>query len=354
MSLSDITAPDPEPTGGEEVDDPTKGNTVDETTATVSDAIPPLVVSEPVNDPPVDSVQEFIDNDGEDKKSDDPPSKLDTLPTIVGTVNPNSPAGSVNLAKPKSFLEQLVDAAVPITEQKIPKKLMLFSDPGQGKTLFLAGIPNNFIIDTEHGRTVMAEYPELIAEGTVPYTFKNMAGLEIISELFKSNPPELEKFKVVSIDTMNKLKERGLQDILNRQFAQNPSFFNKYVPAEDGKEHQEVNAQMKTIVQNFIDSGRDVIISCHAKTFVYKNKQDVIRPDFSEGLGNSLMGMVDTVAYMYGTVVDGKPVRVMKFNPVVGTNDQPQITLKTRIKALQELDSMVDPTWDKMTELWKG
>lgn len=333
MSLNDITEPEP-------------------LAPPVGDAVEPLITTE------VEAIQEFINTDGETKKKENPTSsvstasstEVQTAPVSGAVKTPESTVPPVQ-AKPASMLDMLLSKALPITEHRISRKMLVFSHPGVGKTSLWGQIPNNFIIDTEQGATVLAQNAENVAEGVVVYPFKTFAATEFAATAFKNAEPQLDKFTTVTIDTANTLKKRMLSAILERQFAENPTANNRYVPGEGGKEHQESNEQMRQLIQGFMDSGRDVVISCHAKTFEYKNKPDVIRPDFSEGLGNTLAGMVDVVAYMYIAEVEGVPTRVMKFTPAVGTSISPEIMAKTRIKGLPS--NMLNPTWDKIIDIWE-
>lgn len=231
-----------------------------------------------------------------------------------------------------------------IGEAKPPIKLMLYSLPGAGKTSLAGQIPNNLIIDTEHGRLTLDQNPDLVAENVKVFPFTSFDGIERTIKKFIEAPAALADIETITIDTLNNLHKRGLAAVTERAWAQNPVSNNKYVA--ETEHHTENNERVRQLVQDAVDTGRNIIIMAHSRTIEPKNQTARTFPDFSEKLANVIAGMVDVVGYMYMTEIDGENKRVIRFRPTES------VTAKTRVKGLP--DNMIDPTWDKILEVWNA
>lgn len=241
------------------------------------------------------------------------------------------------------FLELLLDKIEDITGQDF-LKMMLYSDPGAGKTSLLGQVPHNLIIDAETGTDSILEIKKkgLLGEGTQRLPYKTFAGLEMTVEAFHKNPDQLKHFKTISIDSMSNLHKRGLQEVVYREWEKNPNRVNRYVA--ETEHHTENNEHIRQLVQSLIDLERNFIMTAHKRTIEPKGKPAKTFPDFSEKLANTLAGMVGIVGYMYIANIDDKDQRVIKFHPSPGT------AAKCRFSNFPV--NLVDPTWAKISELW--
>lgn len=265
------------------------------------------------------------------------------------TAKLNEPIEVENVPEPEikpdptgsEFLDLLLDKIEPITKSKTKLKIMIYSDPGAGKTTFAGQIPNNLIIDAEEGTQSILNHPELMAEGVARLPYKTFEGLERTIEEFHKNQTALEKFTTISIDSLSNLHKRGLAEVTEREWKKNPTLTNRYVA--ETEHHTENNEHIRRLVQQMCDLPQNIVLTAHKRLIEPKNMPAKTFPDFSEKLANTISGMMDIVAYMYITEIDGVEKRVLKFHPSSG------IAAKCRWAAFP--DNMVDPTWMKVQEI---
>lgn len=241
------------------------------------------------------------------------------------------------------FLSALLDKITPVGDSKpAPLKMLIYSEPGCGKTTLEGQIPGNLIIDTEKGRITLDENkkhnPDLVAEDVNILPYKSMEGLVRTIKALHDAPPQLDHVKAFTIDTLNNLHKRALAEITEREHDKNPIDNNRFVPKTE--DYTEVNEVIRRLCQLAVDLDRHVIFMAHSKTVEPKGKPAKTFPDFSEKLANTVAAMVDVVGYMYMTEIDGEVKRVIKFKPSSG------VTAKSRLTQLP--DNMIDPTWEKI------
>lgn len=239
------------------------------------------------------------------------------------------------------ILDALLDRIEPITKGKTKLKMLIYSDPGAGKTTFAGQIPNSLIIDSEEGTQSILNHPELMAEGVARLPYKTFEGLELAVEEFHKAPAQLSRFSTISIDSLSNLHKRGLAEVTEREWKRNPTLNNRYVA--ETEHHTENNEHIRRLVQSLCDLDLNLVMTAHARTIEPKGLPSRTFPDFSEKLANTIAGMMDIVCYMYKAEVEGKEVRALKFHP--GGN----VSAKCRWANFP--DNMVDPTWAKVREL---
>lgn len=240
-----------------------------------------------------------------------------------------------------AFLDLLLNKIEDLSDHKTKLKMMIYSDPGAGKTTFLGQIPNNLIIDAESGTDSILNHKDIMGEGTKRLAYKTFEGLERTVETFHKFPDQLSQFSTISIDSMSNLHKRGLAEVVEREWRKAPSLNNRYVA--ETEHHTENNEHIRRLVQSLVDLDMNFVMTSHARTIEPKGKPAKTFPDFSEKLANTLAGMVGIVAYMYKAEVDGKEQRVMKFHPSNG------ISAKCRFGSFPV--NLIDPTWVQVRDL---
>jgi phage nucleotide-binding protein len=256
------------------------------------------------------------------------PSAEERIKTITETKPTDKP----------SVLEQLLTRIEPITESKTKLKLMIYSDPGAGKTTLTGQIPNNLIIDAEEGTQSILNHPELMAKGVARLPYKTFGGLELAVEEFHKGQDALKQFETISIDSLSNLHKRGLAEVVEREWKKAPTLKNRYVA--ETEQHTENNEHIRRLVQSLCDLPLNLVLTAHSRTIEPKDQAARTFPDFSEKLANTIAGMMDIVGYMFFAQVEGKQRRVLRFHP------SPTVMAKCRWKAFPE--NMVDPTWEKI------
>lgn len=326
-----------EPTGGQEVNDPSQ----------LLDVTPPTVTTNLSNESNLSSdtatpvsIAKVTEGKSVENPSVPVTAATTSNPVSVAEKDPSVPTPS----KEPSFLDIFLTKIEPIEEQKANFKMIIYSDPGVGKTDLLGQIPNNLIIDSEQG-TETIQYSERRATNVKRYPFKNFAGLEAIVEEFHKSPEQLAGYKNISVDTVSNLHKRGLAEVLRREHNKAPSLQSAYIA--ETEHHTENNEHMRQLIQSLVALDRNIFLTVHKRTIEPKGQDARTFPDFSEKLANTIAGMMDVVAYMYIANVEGKNTRVLKFHPSSG------VVAKARGRGKDLPDNMLDPTWEKINDILK-
>lgn len=238
-----------------------------------------------------------------------------------------------------AFLEALLNKITPVQETRKTLKVLIFSDPGAGKSSLMGQAPNNLIIDVEDGLASLNNHPDLLGKNVKVLKYKSFEALEMVIHKLHEAPPELADIETLSIDSVSELHKRGLAETMERDWRKNPISNNRYLA--ETEHHTENNEHIRRLVSSLRDLDRNLIMTAHARTTEPKGQPVKTYPDFSEKLANTIAGIVDIVAYMYIKEVDGVKRRILRFH------SNGSITAKTRIGGFPE--EMLDPTWN---DIW--
>lgn len=249
----------------------------------------------------------------------------------------------VEPAPVKSQYEQITDAllkSIGDIGAKSKFKILIYGDPGTGKSTFLGTSPNNLIYSFEDGLVSINTASRPKAENVQEIPFKSNYQAEVLMERLLANDPAFDKWSTFSVDTLSDYHKRTLSEITEREWQKQPSR-NRYVPVTE--DYVEANRKMENLARQLRDLDRDIIVLAHAKTVEPKNKPAKIYPDFSESLANKIEAMMDIVGYMSMQEVDGKLV------PVLRVTTEGTIHAKTRVPLPPEI---IDPTFPQLKEIW--
>lgn len=243
-----------------------------------------------------------------------------------------------------AVLNAILNKMVPVKDKTRRKnfKMLIYSDPGCGKTVFTGTAPDNMIIDVEDGLISLDNHPDMVADTVHAIPYNSFMGLDAIIQKLLEAPPELDHIKTLTIDSLNELHKRSLAEITERDYWASPSTRNRFVP--ETEHYTESSEQIRRLVSKMRDLDRNLILTAHAKTVEPKGKPSKTYPDFSEKLANTIAGIVDVVGYMYLKEVEGKTVRVLRLHSNGG------IVAKTRVGGFPE--EIVNPTWPSMYEVF--
>lgn len=309
--------------------------------------LPATATEDPTEDSPAAPVGEqtpFNPLSGtEDDKQVSPPG-TPTGETTTEPVKDNTAASADQPTEPEKpqddILNAILNRIAPVKSKQRRRKLkvLIYSDPGCGKSVLAGTAPDNLFIDAEDGLISLDNHPDLIPDTVYAYPYKSFIGFEAMVQKLNENPPELAHIKTVTIDTISELHKKGLQEITEREWAKSPMANNRYVAETD--HHMENNEHIRRLVSSLRDLDRNLILLSHARTVEPKGKPAKTYPDFSEKLANTLAGIVDIVGYMYLKEVDGEVVRVLKLQ------GDGIVIAKTRIGGYP--DEIVNPTWSSL------
>jgi phage nucleotide-binding protein len=261
------------------------------------------------------------------------------------TEDPTEATPTLTVAEPApqpkdAVLDAILNAIIPIEETRPNLKVLIYSEPGIGKSTLLGQAPNNLIIDAEDGLASLNNHPELLGENVRVIKYKTFDGFEMIIDKIAEQPEELSWIETLSIDTMSELHKKGLAEVTERDWRRSP-LNNRYVA--ETEQHTENNEHIRRLVSKLRDMPVNIIMTAHSRTIEPKNRPSKTFPDFSEKLANTLAGMMDIVAFMDIQEIDGVKKRVLRLHSD-GTT-----TAKTRIGGYPEL--LVDPTWNQIWEV---
>lgn len=252
-----------------------------------------------------------------------------TVEAPVGSPNPVA----VN-TETDEILSKLMARIAPVASAPKRRKVLVYGEPGTGKTVFAATAPNPLIVDIERGTTSLTNHPEL--SSTAVMEFRSVGQLELlIAKLAEGALPEYE---TVVIDSFSELQKRDLDDILATAAKQDASR-NKFLPT--GPDYNINTEHMRRIASSLRDLDRNVIVTCHVK----EEKDDstgrlLVRPNLTPKLAGTMAGIFDVVGYMSVNGSGESATRTLQVHP---TN---RVTAKTRIGGLPAV--IENPTFNTL------
>lgn len=235
-------------------------------------------------------------------------------------------------------LNAIMGRITPATDIPHRRKVLIYSDPGAGKTVFSASAPSPLIHDTENGAASIKNHPEL-ASKTAILPFTSLYQFEqLILRMIEGNNP-LDQYDTYVIDTLSNLHKTGLADTTISNAASKAGK-NQFVA--ETEDHTENNERIRRMVSklNELSATKNIIILCHCKKIERKDKSIIFSPDFSDKLTNAINALVDVVGYMYEKEENGTINRYLRLR-----GDQ-NYTAKTRF-AHHPIE-MLNPTWDTL------
>lgn len=259
-------------------------------------------------------------------------------PEPTATEQPPTPS-ETTVSDP--ILEAILGRIASVDEYEGNLKILVHSDPGGRKTTFAGTAPNNLIVDVEKGHISLKARPDLVAPGVQLLPYKSFFQVESLIDRMGKNAPGLEKFEVLTIDSMSEMHKRGLQEITEREFAQGGR---KTVYSAETDDQAENNEHIRRLVSSLRDLDRHIILTSHTRTIQNKDKSVKILPDFSERLGNVLMGIMDVVAYVEKFEEDGEIKTKWWFD------SDGYVMAKNRIGLPRH---MIDPDFNTIFQYWQ-
>ena len=239
------------------------------------------------------------------------------------------------------ILNSLMGQIKPIGETSY-LKVLLYGEPGSGKSSIAATASNNLIYDLEDGLVAAKQSPHGIADNVRAIPFQSWEQSKALLGTLQKRPPELESFEVFTIDTLSELHKRGLQEVTEREHRKRPSS-NRFVA--ETEHHTENNERIVRFFRALRDLDRHLIVIAHSRTVEPKNRPAKTFPDFSESLSNKIMAFMDVVGYMEMRKIDGNIVPVARFI------SNGQIAAKNRIGLPEEV---ANPTFSQIKKYWEN
>jgi phage nucleotide-binding protein len=211
-------------------------------------------------------------------------------------------------------------------ENRLPFiKVLIYGDPGVGKTVFAGSAPKPLFLDVEHGTTSLLNHPEL--RNTDVITVKNWSDIEEIFWACKNGEVPHE---TIVIDSISELQKRQMDESLERGAKMNPSKSAFLPQMLDYKENTEV---LRRMVIAFRDLEKNLVIVAHSQLDKNEATGDMYwRPAVTPKLSTTLTGFMDVVGYMKKDVVKqgGMDVEMRKLQ----VHPTAYVVAKTRLGGL--------------------
>lgn len=197
-----------------------------------------------------------------------------------------------------------------VSEKPPHLKILVYGDPGVGKTVFAAGAPAPLFIDAEHGTRSLLNHPE----------FKNVLVLplrswEDLENLFlEIRAGEFDDIETIVIDSISELQKRQMDELLKAAAAKDRNR-NPYLPfQQDYKENTEI---LRRLVVSFRDLEKNLIITAHSQEATDEGTGTIYqRPAVTPKLASTLEGIMDVLGYLSLEIdKDGNQKRSLQVMP---------------------------------------
>lgn len=183
----------------------------------------------------------------------------------------------------------ILDNATTVGESEPYVRMLVYGDPGVGKTVFAAKFPNPFIIDVENGTSSLLNHDEL--HSVKRHQLKNFNEMNEIFWDFQAGGGS--QFDTIVIDTMNELQTKHLNEFIDKDKNRD----NKLPTMLDYKAN---TAALQRMSIAFRDLPKNLVIVCHSTFDKDENTGKMyLRPAVTPSLAKTLVGMLDVIGYMY-------------------------------------------------------
>lgn len=234
-------------------------------------------------------------------------------------------------------LDALLAEIAPVEEKHSKLKVMVYGEPGVGKTVFAAGAPTPLLIDVEGGSLSLRNHPDLATVEVMRYV--NVRQLELFAAAASSSDSPFDKYETIIIDTFSELQKRDLDDIVRADMRKNPA----REPFPIGPDYNKNTEHLRQIAAAFRDLDKHLIILCHAKEEKDERTGTILtRPNLTPKLSSGMAGIFDIVGRMSATGEGDTRMRHLQVHPT------PAVLAKTRIGGLPPV--IENPTFNSLLE----
>lgn len=258
---------------------------------------------------------------------DDPPIVEIPVPELKVPDSPPVPKISVKEAKQ---LEAILSKIAPAHVNTPALKVLIYGDPGVGKTTFAASAPKPLLIDVERGSraVITAGTPVDVLE------FKSIEQVEATINFLKNGNSAFDKYDTIILDSITEMQARLIdQQLRAASLGGAPA----YKP--DWEIWGENTQRLRMLIGAFRDIEKNLICIAHTKT----EKDDrtgivTTKPLLTPGLAKTVVGAFDIVGYLR---IDSKGERVLRLHP------NKTIQAKSRLQLPEEVTK---PKWTDLNK----
>jgi phage nucleotide-binding protein len=221
------------------------------------------------------------------------------------------------------------------TDVKTQYNVLIYGDPGVGKTTLAAGAPKPILVDIERGGKVLLRDPHLRDIPTIePDTFVE------VEELFWAAKKGELPYDTFILDSLSEFQRRHLDELLIKA-AKDQKRPNREYLAEQ-QDYRLSTEMMRRLVLMFRDLPQNLVVIAHAieEKDDYDGKMTT-RPSVTPKLAGTVIGMMDVVVYL-----EADFDRDGKFKNKAYVSPTKKIQAKNRLGMSGTIES---PSWVKIT-----
>lgn len=208
----------------------------------------------------------------------------------------------------KKVLERLQSRIASIEEIPVTAKVLLYSDPGVGKTTAAALSPKPLIINCEGGTLCLNKFKDFHKKLDIK-TFRPDS-IKELQEIFWYLKSGQHDRQTVVLDSLSEIQRMSMDEILSDPKRDDKFDRDTPILQDYGKNTQ----QLRKLVRAFRDLPMNVVFTCLASERKDETDGSVkVMPDLTPKLAADVMGYVDVVGYMF--VSEEKGVRKLLTQP---------------------------------------
>lgn len=265
----------------------------------------------------------------------DEPTTVEPSASVADVTESHTPESfEAKVAEADSILDALMSRITTVDNKSKYLKILVYGNPGTGKTVFTATAPSPLIIDVEKGAHSINNHPQLMRAKALEY--KSLFQVEQLIKYLAADTPQLSEFKTIVVDSFSELQKRDLDAIVTEEAAKDANR-NKFLPL--GPDYNVNTEHMRMIASALRDLDRHIIVTCHVKEEKDETTGRILkRPNLTPKLAGTLAGIFDVVGYMATSGAGENTVRTLQVHPTA------DVTAKTRIGNLPAV--IENPTFD--------
>lgn len=201
--------------------------------------------------------------------------------------------------KAKASKSDIMDSIGTVEEVADKVRVLVYGNPGVGKTVFGATAPNPLFLDVERGTISLRNHPEYAKTKVLP--IKAFSDLYDLFWKIQEGHPFFDSIDTFVLDTVSELQKKQMDELL-KQAAKRDKNRNPYLPFQaDYKENTEA---IRRLILAFLDIDKHLIILCHAMEDKDDTGTIIMRPAVTPKLSGTLEGIVDVLGHMTAEMDD--------------------------------------------------
>lgn len=201
----------------------------------------------------------------------------------------------------KETIARLKGKVVDVGDVPVHSKVVIYGDPGVGKTTLASLAPKPLIINAEGGTLSL----NLFRNHFDKFDFKTMKveSIQDLQDIFWYLKSGNHDRQTVIIDSLTEIQQVSMDEVLSDPRRDDKHDPDTPIISDYGKNTN----RMRKIIRNFRDLPMNVVFTCLAEERKDEDTGSVkIQPALTPRIAQDLMGYVDVVGYMYTTKVKDK------------------------------------------------